>query len=176
MVSTQKRAQNELTSVLPRPYPRVQRPERVAPPRCGPWRGPLEATSRITFGGESREQESKVRWRDGENAGVLTLGLMEAPLEAPGAVRTWLVERARRRGDGRADGDTNRASGPGRPTAIVIAFVAVAVGVGRCVGVVVVGCCCRLTSTSSRRCTICFPGSARNPVRLVWRQNSSRPT
>ena len=49
MVSTQKRAQNELTSVLPRPYPRVQRPERVAPPRCGPWRGPLEAASRITF-------------------------------------------------------------------------------------------------------------------------------
>ena len=77
---------------------------------------------------------------DGENTGALTLVLMEAPLEAPGAVRTWLVERARR-GDGRADGDTNRASGPGRPTAIVIAFVAVAVGVGigRCVGVVVVG-------------------------------------
>ena len=64
MVSTQKRAQNELTGVLPRPYPRVLRPERVAPPRCGPWRGPLEAASRITFGGESREQESEVRWRE----------------------------------------------------------------------------------------------------------------
>ena len=108
-MSTQKRTQNELTGVLPRPYPRVQRPERVAPPRCGPWRGPLETASRITCAA-GRAGGERVRC-DSENAGALTLGLMEAPLEAPGAARKWLVTRARR-GDGHADGDTNRQAGP----------------------------------------------------------------